>query len=189
MLCDENVRARVREHGEDPKRLLGSVHRRRQPHSRRSAAEYDDCECICAAVIARPMDGRRRLRRDRGSPVQRARTSTVSSSSTTRRAPAISHRCASCPRTSSCVSGSSARRLRRWKTKTPLKRRIDEAADLRAARASRASRRNAVSPAPSAATRCRSKMKKPSCAWSSKSLAKSGTELGRPQYREDFTCG
>ena len=72
--------------------------------------------------------GRGRLRlRGRGA-VQRARRSTGSSSSTTTPAPAASSRCASCRRASGSCSAWSRRSGARWRTRTTLKRRIDEAA-------------------------------------------------------------
>ena len=116
--------------GRRSRRAGRPLHRRHQPARSRPPGRRRGRRAHVPRQLQGPLSRRRRLRVGRRAVLQPAPTPIISCSSTTRRAPAISRRCASCRRARASCSASSAARRPRWKASTGCKRRVEEAAEI-----------------------------------------------------------
>ena len=111
-----------------PRRAGRSLHRRHQRLRRRRAGRHGDRRAHVPRQLPRPLSLGGRLRVGGRALLRQQPRSRTSCSSTTRRAPATSSRCASCPKDKGVVLGLVSTKTPVLETLDDLKRRIDEAA-------------------------------------------------------------
>ena len=134
-LCDPKLREQVRAHRRGSGEAAAHLCAAHQQRDRRQAREHDRVHASLPRQRQQRLGRGGRLRARGGDAVQRDQHRPAISSNTIPRAPAGSSRCASCPRARSSCSGWSRPRRASSKARTTLKRRIDEASEIRAARA------------------------------------------------------
>ena len=128
LLCDPAIRERVTAVGADPDRLVDLYVDAINQAVADCPADVVVGVHMCRGNFKGPLPRRRAATSRWRSGSSPAPTPTISCSSTTRRGPATSSRCASCRRARASCSGWSARRRRCWKAWTTLRRRAEEAA-------------------------------------------------------------
>ena len=128
---DPAQREHIEAIGGDPDAPARAVHRQHQPRAGRPSRRPGDHHAPVPRQQPVDVGGRGRLRLRRRGAVQRPARSTATSSSSTTSAPARSSRCASCPRASRSCSAWSPPSARALEDKDMLKRRIEEASQVR----------------------------------------------------------
>ena len=115
ILCDPAAAREGEGGGRRSRRAGRSLHRCDQRGGEGPADGHDGRRARVPRQLQGHVSLRGRLRLGRRAVLQPRRTSTISCSSSTRRAPATSRRCASCRRPRAWCSGWSARRPRSWR--------------------------------------------------------------------------
>ena len=128
MICDPKEREASRERGDDPDRLPAHYARMTNEALAGRPGRHGRHHAFLPRQFPLHLHRPGRLRAGGGAAARRGRRSTAISSNTTAPAPAASSRCGSSPRARSrSCSGWSPPRAGRSKTRTTIKRRIDEA--------------------------------------------------------------